>query len=227
MVTAEVSTPGGVTAAQDDALALMEGVAKGGYPVDITAQSTMDLTSIGSSEMGCACALIESGLEPAAVAQLQEAGFNVFVTQESLSSDQDFSPCITEVIKPMEMAELVDILPTLSLFEEETPSGQPTSIVMNVLESFGLGIDENNTLIDLASSTLITGAGCIPHPNLQSSSSDVSLEHSEDTTSASHDITSSVGDVSWDTHEQQTVSVGVGFLPRSRVEWDGPSNSSS
>ncbi len=221
---------------------LTEGVAKGGYPVDIAAQSTVDLTSIGQSEIECASALIESGLEPAAVAQ--EMGYTVLETQESYSEEQDFPPSITEVIRPMEMAELVDILPTLSLIEEEIPSGPSTPSVMDMLESFGLGIGEDNAFFDLENSHLTNGAGCLSQPSLHcsSSSSSVTETHCENTvlqgqdTSASHATASATGGdapvLSWDfppkdTESQQVPSKGACFPVRSHVEWDRPSNSTS
>ncbi|KAF3846768.1 hypothetical protein F7725_003846 [Dissostichus mawsoni] len=139
-----------------DATLLMEGVAKGGYPVDITNKSTLDLTSIGGqSELECATALIESGLEPGAVAQL-DVGYTVLETQESYSGETDFPCSITEVIRPMEMAELVDILPTLSLIkEEELPCDPATPSVMDMLESFGLGIGQSS-FFDVENSKLIS-----------------------------------------------------------------------
>nr|XP_043906845.1 ankyrin repeat and fibronectin type-III domain-containing protein 1-like isoform X1 [Solea senegalensis] len=242
VVTAEVSTPAGIMVVPEEtALVLMEGVAKGGYPVDITAQSTLDLTSIGPSELGCASALIESGLEPAAVAQL-DAGFTVLDTQESFNGEQDFPSSITEVIRPMEMAELVDILPTLSLIEEETPSGPPIPSVMDMLESFGLGIDENNTLIDLGNSGLISDAGCLSQPDLHYSNRDTSEAHSGSMAlqgqdmSACHDMLSAACDDvpvwCWDfpsgaTEIQQIPSNGTCFPLRNQVAWETPSNSSS
>ncbi|XP_020513556.1 ankyrin repeat and fibronectin type-III domain-containing protein 1 [Labrus bergylta] len=157
VVTTEVSAPTGITGVPEESALVLEGVAKGGYPVDIAAQSTVDLTSIGQSELGCASALIESGLEPAAVAQL-DVGYTVLETQVSFSEDDVFPPSITEVIRPMEMAELVDILPTLSLIEEETLSGPTTPSVMDMLESFGLGIGENNAFFNLGESNEMNGA---------------------------------------------------------------------
>ncbi|XP_071330459.1 ankyrin repeat and fibronectin type-III domain-containing protein 1 [Trachinotus anak] len=243
VVTAEVSAPAGTTVVTEDAaLVLMEGVAKGGYPVDITAQSTVDLTSIGLTELGSASSLIESGLEPAAVAQL-EVGFTILDTQESYNGEEDFPPSITEVIRPMEMAELVDILPTLSLIEEEIPSGPSTPSVMDMLESFGLGIGENNNFFDLGNSDLISGAGCLSQPNLHcNNSSDVREAHRENMAlqgqgvSASHSVLSATGGdvpvLSWDfppedTETQQVPSKGACFPLRNQVEWDRPSSSSS
>ncbi|XP_019960930.2 ankyrin repeat and fibronectin type-III domain-containing protein 1-like [Paralichthys olivaceus] len=241
VVTAEVSPPAGIMVAPGEFTPLVstEGVAKGGYPVDITAQSTVDLTSIGPSEI-CATTLIESGLEPGAVAQM-DVGFTVLDAQEAYNNEQDFPSSITEVIRPMEMAELVDILPTLSLIEEETPSGPPTPSVMDMLESFGLGIDENNTLFNLGHSCLISGDGSLSQHNLHCNSSR-SETHSKNMASqgqdalASHAMFSATGgDVpvsSWDfppelSETQKVPSEVASFPVRNQVEWDRPSNSSS
>ena len=218
MVTAEVSPPAGVTVATEGfaKLASMEGVAKGGYPVDITAQSTADLTNIGPSEI-CATTLIESGLEPGAVAQM-DVGFTVLDAQEAYNNEQEFPSSITEVIRPMEMAELVDILPTLSLIEEETSSGPPTPSVMDVLESFGLGIDENNTLFDLGNSGLISGAGNLSQHNLHCNNSSGTEAHSENVASQEQDASAPRG---------VSRATGGDFPVRNQVEWDRPSHSSS
>lgn len=223
-------------AVPEEATLLMEGVAKGGYPVDITAQSTLDLTSIGQSELVSASALIESGLEPGAVAQL-EVGYTVLDTQGSYSEEQDFPSSITEVIRPMEMAELVDILPTLSLIEEETPSGPSTPSVMDMLESFGLGIGESNAFFGLENSNLMNGAACLSQPNLHYNSSNVMETHCESTDmSTSHAVMNATGGdmsvLSWDfppedTETQQVHSKGACLPLRNQVEWDKPANSSS
>ncbi|XP_059203996.1 ankyrin repeat and fibronectin type-III domain-containing protein 1-like [Centropristis striata] len=206
VVSTEIPAPSGIMVVPEEATLLMEGVAKGGYPVDITAQSTLDLTSIvGQSELECATALIESGLEPGAVAQF-EVGYTVLEAQESYSEEQDFPSSITEVIRPMEMAELVDILPTLSLIEEETPSGPSTPSVMDMLESFGLGIGESHSFFDLESSDLMNGAGCL-------SQQDMSASHA---TVSPPDVT-----------ETEVPSKGACVPLRNQVEWDRPSNSSS
>lgn len=219
---------------EEAALALMEGVTKGGYPVDITAQPAVDC--IGQPELGCA----SSGLEPAAVAEL-EVGYTVLDTQEAYSGEQDFPSSITEVIQPMEMAELVDILPTLSLIEEEIPSCPPTPSVMDMLESFGLGIGENNNFFDLGNSDLISGAD-LSQPNVHNNDSNVSEAYSEDTglegqeVLVSHATLSGDGGdmpvVSWDfppeeTETQQAPSKGACLPVRNQVEWDRPSTSSS
>lgn len=221
-------------------LVLSEGVAKGGYPVDIAAQSTIDLTSVGQSESGCPSALIEPGLEPAADAQL-EMSYAALDTQESYSEEQDF-PSITEVIRPMEMAELVHILPTLSLIEEEAPSSLSTHSVMEMLESFGLGISENS-FFDLENSDLTNGAGCLSQPNQSyassSSSSSMRETHCENTVLQGQDVSAcdalanaTGGDRPVLSREfppeaQQVPSKGACFLVRNQVEWDRPSNSSS
>lgn len=240
VVTAEVSAPTGIMDVPEEVL--MEGVAKGGYPVDISTQSTLDLTSIGQSELECASTLIESGLEPAAVGQL-EVSYTDVNAQESYSGEQDFPSSITDVIQPMEMAELADILPTLSLIDEETPSGPATPSVMDMLESFGLGIGENNTFFALQNSDLINEAGCLSQPNLHYNNiSSVRETHCENTVlhgeamSASHAMMNDTGGdvpvLSWDlppdaTETQQVSSKGMSFPVRNQVEWERPSNSSS
>lgn len=228
VAAAEVSAPGGVMVVPEEpALLLKEGIAKGGYPVDIAAQSTVDLTSIGQSELGCTSTLIEPGLEPAAVAQL-EIGYTVLDTQESYNEEQDFPPSITEVIQPMEMAELVDILPTLSLIEEETPSSPSTSSVMDMLESFGLGINENNTLFHLENSNLTNEAGCLSQPdvNCNSSSSSVKELQGQDTSVCHDAVNATGGDVPvLDTEALQVHSREACFPVRNQVEWDRPSSS--
>lgn len=228
MVTAEVPPPAGVMVIPEEAaLALTEGVAKGGYPVDIAAQSTVDLTSIGQSELACTSALIDPGLEPAAVAQMEIA---VLDTQQSYTEEQEFPPSITEVIRPMEMAELVDILPTLSLIEEETPSDPTTPSVMEMLESFGLGIIENSTLFNLEDSDLNNEAEYLSPLDINSRSSSVRELQEQDTSSCQDMVNTTGGDVpvpSWD-KEVVPVSVRGASLPvRNQVEWDRPCNSSS
>nr|XP_046272057.1 ankyrin repeat and fibronectin type-III domain-containing protein 1-like [Scatophagus argus] len=235
VVTAEVSAPAGLTIVPEEAaLSLTEGVAKGGYPVDIAAQSALDLTCIGEPELGCTSALIESGLEPAAVAQLDTA-YKALDTPVSYSEEQDFPPSITEVMQPMEMAELVDILPTLSLIEEEIPSGPSTPSVMDMLESFALEIRENSTFFNLENSSLTDGAGC-------NSSSSMRETHCENTVLQGQDVpacpavlnaqSADLPVLSWnvsplDAEAQQVSSKGSCFPIRSQVEWDRPSNSSS
>lgn len=220
VVTAEVSAPAGVTVAPEDAA--LEGIAKGGYPVDITTQSTADLTSTGQSELGCASTLLESGLEPAAVAQL-DIGYTALDTQVSYSEGQDFPPSITEVIQPMEMAELVDILPTLSLIEEETPSGPPTSSVIDMLESFGLGINENNTVFHLENSNLTNGAGCRSGPDMNCNSSRAGEAQGRDTSARPAAVSATGGDVP----VLQVPGNEKRFPVRNQVEWERPSNISS
>lgn len=142
----EAPPPAGMMVIPEES-APSEGIVKG-HPVDIAAQSTVDLTGIGQSDLGCSEALIESGIEPTGVTQM-EIGFTVLGPPESYSQNQDFRPCITEVIQPMEMAELVDILPTLSLVAEEAPSSPVIPSVLDMLESLGLGMTDSNTLIQL------------------------------------------------------------------------------
>lgn len=226
MVTAEVAPPAGVMVIPDEpALALTEGIAKGGYPVDIAAQSTVDLTSIGQSELACTSAFIDPALEPAVVAQMEIA---VLDTQQSFTEEQEFPPSITEVIRPMEMAELVHILPTLSLIEEETPCDPATPSVMEMLESFGLGIIENSTLFHLENSNLNREAGFLSPLDLDSRSSSVrelqSLDPAPGPDSAN---TAGVPVTGWGTEAEQAPSRATGFPARNQAEWDRPCNSSS
>lgn len=231
VVTAEVSAPAGIVASADEAqLALVEGVAKGGYPVDITSQSNVDLSNLVEPELVCASTLIEAGLEPAAAAQM-EAGFTALDAPEAYgadpySGDQDFPSSITEVIRPMEMAELVDILPTLSLIEEDIPSGPSTPSVMDMLESFGLGISEHHAYFNLQNPDLMGQAGCSSQPETENA--------------ASRGLDTSAGDASggdtptfsWDFPPDDA---GNAALPgkaarypmRNQVEWDQPTRSSS
>nr|XP_057905879.1 ankyrin repeat and fibronectin type-III domain-containing protein 1-like [Doryrhamphus excisus] len=223
VVTAEVSSPAGsVAVAEEATLVLMEGVAKGGYPVDISTQSTMDLTSIAQSELGCASTLlIESGLEPAAVAQL-EAGFPALAAPESDSGPQDFPSSITEVIRPMEMAELVHILPTLSLIEEETPSDPSAPSVMDMLQSFGLGIGEKDSFFDSEQTHLVHGTGSTIQTNYNDKDTDIRVPVEQDM-SASH---SKMEHAPKDASPQ--VPNGGQCLPvRNQAEWDRSLNSSS
>ncbi|XP_069557398.1 ankyrin repeat and fibronectin type-III domain-containing protein 1 [Brachyistius frenatus] len=243
VVTAEVSAPGGIMVIPEEAvLVLMEGVAKGGYPVDISAQSTADLTSIGQTELASASALIESGLEPAAVAQM-EVGYTVLDTQETYSMEQDFPPSITKVIRPMEMAELVDILPTLSLIEEENPTGPSTPSVMDMLQSFGLGISESNTFFEMGNSDLMSEGGGLSQPDPRyNNSSNMSETHCESTLLQEQDTATSnatgnttdgdVPIVGWDfppedAETQQVPRNGECFPVRNQVEWERTSDSSS
>ncbi|KAK5856666.1 hypothetical protein PBY51_008247 [Eleginops maclovinus] len=218
VVPVAIAAPSGIMVIPAEATLLMEGVAKGGYPVDITAQSTLDLTSIaGHSELECATALIESGLEPGAVAQL-DVGYSVMETQESYSGEPDFPCSITEVIRPMEMAELVDILPTLSLIkEEELPCDPATLSVMDMLESFGLGIGQSS-FFDVENSNLISEA------ELQNESSISNVEtHFENTDVLSFHATG--GDVL--SSEAEIPSKVACFPLRNQVEWDRPAEGSS
>ena len=237
--TTGVSTAGvAAVAPEAAALVLMEGVVKGGYPVDMSSQSTMDLTSIGSSDCGCTDVLVESGLESAAVAQL-EVGYSVLDTQEPYNKELDFPPSITEVIRPMEMAELVDILPTLSLIEEENPTDSTTTSVMEMLESFALGIGEDRSLFDFGSSDLMSGLDPSPHSNNSSSvnetrSESMMLQEQEVLTSCSTEKAAggdlpalSLDSPREDTETQEPPSKGACPVVRSQVEWDKPSNSAS
>ncbi|XP_029365170.1 ankyrin repeat and fibronectin type-III domain-containing protein 1 [Echeneis naucrates] len=243
VVTAEVPPPAGnMVGPKEAAVMLIEGVAKGGYPVDITAQPTVGLANIDPLELGCTSTFIESGLEPVLVTQM-DLGYTILETQESYSGEKDFPSSITDVIQPMEIAELVDILPTLSLIEEETPSAPSTSTVMDMLESFGLGIGENDTFFDFGNSDFLSRTGCVSQPNQYgTNSSNLSETRGENKVSqeqdrsASHAMFRSTGaDVpvlSWDfppedTETQQVPSKGACLPVRNQVEWDRPANSSS
>ncbi|XP_041830300.1 ankyrin repeat and fibronectin type-III domain-containing protein 1-like [Melanotaenia boesemani] len=233
-----ITTPEEITVIPEEAvLVLMEGVVKGGYPVDINSQSTTDLTSIAQSECGCTSALIGSGLEPAAIVQL-ETGYTVSDTEVSYRGELDFSPGITEVIRPMEMAELVDILPTLSLIEEENPSGTSTPSVMEMLESFGLGIADNNPLFDFGSSDMMSEGGSVYQPilcyNNNSSVKEAMVLQEEEVVASciAADAADGVPATSWDfsqdeTKTQEATGKGAGLPVRSQVEWDRPSNNLS
>lgn len=155
----EAPPPAGVMVIPEEP-APSEGIVKGGYPVDMAAQSTVDLTSVGQTDLGSSEAFIESGMEPTGATPM-EMGFTVLGPPESHSQSQDFQPCITEVIQPMEMAELVDILPTLSLIEEEATSGPVIPSVLDMLESFGLGMPDSDTLIQLEEPDLSSEATCL------------------------------------------------------------------
>lgn len=223
MVTAEVPAPIGMTTISEEIvrpLVLMEGVAKGGYPVDITSPSTVDLTSLDQPEFICASTLIEAGLEPAAAAQF-EACYPVSNAEGPYSRETEYPSSITEVIRPMEMAELVDILPTLTLIEEETPTGPPSPTVMDMLESFGLGIGESNTVFNLNSGAEFES---------QSNSSSVTLTENTELqgqhTPGDHRPIFTLGCPPEDTDSVQLPNK-TSFPARSQVEWERPSNSSS
>lgn len=213
----------------------LEGIVKGGYPVDIAAQSTLDLTSIGQSDLGCSEASIEPGMEPTGVTQM-EMGITVLGPPESYSQKQDFGPCITEVIQPMEMAELVDILPTLSLIEEEATSSPAMPSVLDMLESFGLGMTDRNTLIQLEKPDLSSEATCSSSSEASCGSRGTNSEASASSTG--HATVNSTVDATGnevlyssfegpreDTEAEQASNI---TLPvRNRVQWDRPSASPS
>ncbi|KAM9746514.1 ankyrin repeat and fibronectin type-III domain-containing protein 1 [Menidia menidia] len=242
---AKFSASEGSTAGPEGAaMVLMEGVVKGGYPVDMSSQSTTDLTGIGQSESGCTGTLMDFGLEPAAAAAAQlEAGYAVLDTQVSYDSELDFPSSITEVIRPMEMAELVDILPTLSLIEEEIPAGPSSPTVMDMLESFGLGIGESNTVFDFGSSNLMSGEEGSSQLSLEYNNSSRSLSKTccenmvleeeeaapfSTANDASDDVPISGREVPpGDSVTKQAPGKGAWFRMRGQVEWDRTSNSSS
>ncbi|XP_057673232.1 ankyrin repeat and fibronectin type-III domain-containing protein 1-like [Corythoichthys intestinalis] len=227
VVTAEVSSPAGNTVVVEEAtVVLMEGVAKGGYPVDISAQSTADMTNIGQSELGCASTLIDSGLDPAPVGQL-EVGLAALDAPESFSDLEHFPSSISEVIRPMEMAELVDILPTLSLIEEEIPSSPSAPSVMDMLQCFGLGMAEKSSCFDSENSILLHEALCVNESN--------SAENTDcnQTTLFGQDMLSSYTTAcDTETPPGNNISVqvhsrGQNFPVRNQAEWDKSFNSSS
>lgn len=224
----DAPTPAGISVIPEEPLP-SEGVVKGGYPVDIAAQSTVDLTTIGQSDLGCSESLIEARLEPTGVTQM-EMEFTVLGPPESYSETEDIPPCITEVIQPMEMAELVDILPTLSLIEEEAASGPVTPSVMDMLESFGLGVTQSNAVIQLEKSdneaTYLTPS----EADYSSSGTDSQGLAS----SAGHATVKAMGNEVLhpsfegppeDTKDHKTSNIGLPV--RNRVEWDRPSTSLS
>ncbi|KAM3864406.1 ankyrin repeat and fibronectin type-III domain-containing protein 1 [Diretmus argenteus] len=240
VVSVEVSPPADVLVGSEEAaMVLTEGIAKGGYPVDINAQSTLDLTTIGQSELGCESAVIQSGLEPATAGQL-EVEYNGLVVQEPYRREQDFPASISEVIEPMEMAELGDILPTLNLIEEETlPSHPTTPSVMDMLESFGLEFGGNRTFFDYGTSDLINGAESLSH------SSDVMPELSleerlcenmvllgQDRSSPGSTMNATatvMSVVNWDSPPEDAVTQvsNTCFPMRNQVEWVSSSHPSS
>ncbi|XP_077357774.1 ankyrin repeat and fibronectin type-III domain-containing protein 1 [Festucalex cinctus] len=233
IVTAEVTpSAGNMVVVEEAPLVLTEGIAKGGYPVDISVQSTVDMTSAGQSELGCTT-LIESGLESAAVGP-SEVGFAALDAPESFGASEHFPSSISEVIRPMEMAELVDILPTLSLIEEETPSSPSAPSVMDMLQSFGLGINEKGNCFESGNSHLMDGAVCeaepILHPNKSISVTDTNSNHAallEQDMSSSHATAFDTESTREDNTSLQVLSRGLNFPVRNQAEWDKPVNSSS
>uniref|UniRef100_A0A3Q2NZ52 Ankyrin repeat and fibronectin type-III domain-containing protein 1-like n=1 Tax=Fundulus heteroclitus TaxID=8078 RepID=A0A3Q2NZ52_FUNHE len=225
--SAAISTPEGITAVpKDAALMLMEGVVKGGYPVDISLQSTADLTGIGLPEGGYAGALTESGLNPAAVEQLEA----------TVLETMDFTPSITDVLRPMEMAELVDILPALSLIEEENPTAPFTPSVMDMLENFGLGIGEENTHFIFEGPSLLSEAGGESEPNSVSEMHCKGIiSNGEEVTPSCTNLNASESNPPVPGHDfprdnaqtKEVPSRGASLPARSQVEWERPSTSSS
>lgn len=227
----DAPTPAGISVIPEEPLQ-SEGVVKGGYPVDIAAQSTVDLTSIGQADLGCSESLIEARLEPTGVTQM-EMGFTVLGPPESYST-QDIPPCITEVIQPMEMAELVDILPTLSLIEEEAASGPVTPSVMDMLESFGLGMTQSNAVIQLEKSDNEAPYLTPSEADCSSSGTDSQgLASSEGHATVNATVNAMGNEVVHpsfeglpkDTEDHKTSNIGLPV--RNRVEWDRPSTSLS
>ncbi|XP_061604969.1 ankyrin repeat and fibronectin type-III domain-containing protein 1-like isoform X2 [Phyllopteryx taeniolatus] len=234
VVTAEVSsTAGNMVVIEEATMVLMEGVAKGGYPVDISTQSTVDITSIGQSEFECASTLIESGLESAAVGQL-EVGFAALDASESFSGSDHFPASISEVIRPMEMAELVDILPTLSLIEEETPSNPSAPSVMDMFQSFGLGIGEKGSCFESENSHLMHGVVCgtapILYPNKSIDVKDTNSNHAvlfEQDLPSSHTAVCDTESSPEDDISLQVSGRARNFPVRNQAEWGRPFTNSS
>lgn len=234
----DAPTPAGILVIPEEPVP-SEGVVKGGYPVDIAAQSTVDLTSIGQSDLECSESLIESGLEPTGVTQM-EMGFTVLGSPESYGETQDIPPCITDVIQPMEMAELVDILPTLSLIEEEAASGPVTPSVLDMLESFGLGMTHSNAVFQLEKTDLESEASCFSpsEANWSSSGTDsqglASRTGHATVTAAVNAMVNAMGNEALhssfegpleDTEDQKASNIGLPV--RNQVEWDKTSTSPS
>uniref|UniRef100_A0A1A8ER65 Fibronectin type-III domain-containing protein n=2 Tax=Nothobranchius korthausae TaxID=1143690 RepID=A0A1A8ER65_9TELE len=216
--TAVGSATQGVTlVSQEGPTVLTEGVVKGGYPVDISSQCTADLTSLVQSDS--TSALLDSGLGPAVVSQL-EAGSSVLDTHESCRG-QDFTPSITEVLRPMEITELVGILPMLSLTEEDIATCPSSPSVMDMPENFGQGNGEKSSSFDFGSSDLMKGGEML--------SQTVGSEAPEVSTSnnfAAVETPAVCWDFTQDEEETQaSPSRGAGLPVRSLVEWDGPSHS--
>ncbi|XP_072299796.1 ankyrin repeat and fibronectin type-III domain-containing protein 1 isoform X2 [Eucyclogobius newberryi] len=226
VVSAEVPTPTGILTSipEEPPLLLIEGVAKGGYPVDISS-SMADLTCLDQPELICASTLIEAGLEPAAVAQL-EVSYQVLNVDVPQSEEPEYPSSITDVIRPMEMAELVDIVPTLTLIDEEIPSDPCSLTVMDMVESFGLGISQcNNTLFDLENPVLTSGGWF----GSQSSSSVSLIENTELQSTvvpvAEGERSSTFPD--FPPEDTDKLQLPSAFPARSQVEWDRTTNSSS
>lgn len=218
-ITAEVCAPERIPAVpQNAALMLMEGVVKGGYPVDISCQSTADLTSIGLPNDGYTGALMESGLSPAAVAHLEATVLETI----------DFTSSITDVLRPIEVAELVEILPALSLIEEANPTAPSTPSVMDMLENFGLGIGEENTHFVFDSSSFMIEGEEASEPNGESillNGGEVTPSYTTVNASESSTPVSRCDLAQEETKE--TSSRGAVLPVRNLVEWDRPSTSSS
>ncbi|XP_034045515.1 ankyrin repeat and fibronectin type-III domain-containing protein 1-like [Thalassophryne amazonica] len=235
-VTAEVAaTAETMGLPEEAAVALTEGIAKGGYPVDITAQSTVDLSSIDQSDLECTSTFHESGLQPAALEQLKE-GYMILDVEQPYTLEEAIPTSITEVIQPMEMAELVDILPTLSLIEGEMPSSPSTPLMVDMLETVGLGIGGNADLhLDKGASSHLS----LPNLHCSDSSSvecckSTALQQQE--MAESYSMNNASGSVmpvlSSDflpeaVESEQFAGKGKCFPVRNQVEWDRPSHSSS
>lgn len=155
-----------------------------------------------------------------------EMGFTgVLGPPESYSENQDFPPCITEVIQPMEMAELVDILPTLSLIEEEATSGPVVPSVLDMLESFGLGMSPSNTVMQSEELDLSSEAACLSLSEAKCSSpatESQGLGHAPvDATvdAVGNEVPHSSFEGPLEDTEAQPASNSIGLPVRNRVEW--------
>uniref|UniRef100_A0A8C6WFQ3 Fibronectin type-III domain-containing protein n=1 Tax=Neogobius melanostomus TaxID=47308 RepID=A0A8C6WFQ3_9GOBI len=225
---AEVAAPIGSTAIPEESpMVLMEGVAKGGYPVDITLPSAVDLNSMDQPELICASALLDAGLEPEAAAQL-EAGYPVLNVEVPPSVEPEYPSSITEVIRPMEMAEQVDLIPTLTFIEEEIPSGPTSPTVMDMLESFGLGISESNAIFNVENPDLsrVDGIGSQSNSSIATLSENTELQDTVTPIAEGEGRPIFTLDVPspQDTDRPQ---LSTAFPMRSHVEWDRPTNTSS
>ena len=124
------------------------------------------------------------------------------------------------------MAELVHILPTLSLIDEESiPSDPATPSVLEMLESFGLGIGESPALFDLEGSELTNEAESLSQDS-NSGTTEIGWEEAvcESTDLPGQDTST----VRWDSPPQEEAMIPLpnmgNYIPlRNQVEWDSSS----
>ncbi|KAM6957745.1 ankyrin repeat and fibronectin type-III domain-containing protein 1 [Aplochiton taeniatus] len=139
-----------LVAPEEAVLLLVEGVAKGGYPVDVCAQSTLDLNSSGQSEFECGTGIIQSGMEAALICQ-SDAGFADLSLPESLYEEIAFPPSFcSDETQPL--SELMGKIPALSIIEEHPPTGSAVSGVSDVLDHSGRGVSATNALFEFENS---------------------------------------------------------------------------